>query len=38
LVVRMLQILQSYHQELDSQMRDHHENIIEPLPFVMSIG
>jgi hypothetical protein len=35
LVVRMLQVLQSYHGELDTQMRDHQDNIIEPLPFVM---
>ena len=37
LVVRMLQVLQDYHPELDQQMRDHHETIVEPLPFVMSI-
>jgi len=36
LAVRMLQVLQSYHQDLDVQMRDHSDNIIEPLPFVMS--
>jgi hypothetical protein len=35
LVVRMLQVLQSYHSELDTQMRDHQDHIIEPLPFVM---
>ena len=35
LVVRMLQVLQSYHSELDTQMRDHQDSIIEPLPFVM---
>ena len=35
LAVRMLQILQTYHVELDSQMRDHQDNFIEPLPFVM---
>ena len=35
LVVRMLQLLQSYHTELDEQMRDHQDSIIEPLPFVM---
>lgn len=35
LVVRMLQVLQSYHSELDTQMRDHQDTIIEPLPFVM---
>jgi hypothetical protein len=35
LVVRMLQLLQTYHIELDAQMRDHQDSIIEPLPFVM---
>jgi hypothetical protein len=35
LVVRMLQLLQTYHSELDEQMRDHQDSIIEPLPFVM---
>ena len=34
LVVRMLQVLQSYHPELDTQMRDHQDAIIEPLPFM----
>ena len=37
LVTRMLQVLQSYHSELDTQMRDHQDNIIEPLPFIMSM-
>jgi len=37
LVVRMLQLLQSYHSELDTQMRDHQDNISEPLPFVMTM-
>lgn len=35
LAVRMLQQLQSYHSELDTQMRDHQDHMIEPLPFVM---
>jgi hypothetical protein len=34
LVVRMLQILQSYHGELDSQIRDHGDTVIEPMPFI----
>jgi hypothetical protein len=38
LVIRMLQILQSYHSDLDTHMRDHTETLIEPLPFVMSMG
>jgi hypothetical protein len=37
LVVRMLQVLQSYHSDLDTQMRDHQDSIIEPLPFVMTM-
>jgi hypothetical protein len=35
LVVRMLQVLQNYHSELDVQMRDHQDVSIEPLPFIM---
>ncbi len=34
LAVRMLQVLQSYHQELDTQMRDHSDVVIEPMPFI----
>jgi hypothetical protein len=34
LAVRMMQQLQSYHTEMDSQMRDHGDVIIEPLPFI----
>jgi hypothetical protein len=34
LAVRMMQVLQSYHTELDTQLRDHSDNIIEPMPFV----
>jgi hypothetical protein len=37
LVVRMMQLLQSYHQNLDDQMRDHQDVVIEPLPFVMTM-
>jgi hypothetical protein len=37
LVVRMLQILQTYHVELDTQMRDHNDPSQEPLPFIMSM-
>jgi hypothetical protein len=35
LTVRMLQVLQTYHADLDAQMRDHQDTIVEPLPFVM---
>jgi len=38
LAVRMLIILQDYHKELDDHMRDHNEALIEPLPFVVSMG
>ena len=34
LVVRMLQTLQSYHSELDQQIRDHGDVVIEPMPFI----
>ena len=34
LAVRMMQLLQSYHQELDTQLRDHSDTIIEPMPFI----
>jgi hypothetical protein len=37
LSVRMMQVLQSYHPNLDSQMRDHQDTMIEPLPFVMTM-
>jgi hypothetical protein len=35
LVVRMLQVLQTYHSDLDTQMRDHQDEMIAPLPFIM---
>ena len=34
LAVRMLQLLQSYHVELDQQLKDHGDTMIEPMPFV----
>jgi hypothetical protein len=34
LIVRMLQLLQTYHQELDQQIRDHGDTVIEPMPFI----
>jgi hypothetical protein len=37
LAVRMMQLLQTYHAEMDSQMRDHGDNIIEPMPFISVI-
>jgi len=37
LVVRMLQLLQSYHSDLNEQMRDHQDTMVEPLPFIMTM-
>jgi hypothetical protein len=34
LAVRMMQLLQTYHPEMDAQMKDHGDNIIEPMPFI----
>jgi hypothetical protein len=34
LVVRMLMLLQTYHVELDTQMKDHSDNVIDPMPFI----
>ena len=38
LAVRMMQLLQSYHAEMDGQMRDHGDVMIEPMPFIASFG
>ena len=34
LVSRMLMLLQSYHQDLDSYLKDHSDNVIEPMRFM----
>jgi hypothetical protein len=34
LIVRMLMMLQTYHVELDTQMKDHSDNVIDPMPFI----
>jgi hypothetical protein len=34
LVSRMLMLLQTYHADLDTHLKDHSDNIIEPLPFI----
>ena len=34
LVTRMLMLLQSYHADLNSYLKDHTDNIIEPFPFI----
>lgn len=33
--VRMMQMLQNYHKELSDQIRDHSDEVIEPMPFVV---
>jgi hypothetical protein len=34
LAVRMLMLLQTYHMELDSHLKDHGDVVVEPLPFI----
>ena len=34
LAIRMLMLLQSYHADLNSYLKDHTDNIIEPFPFI----
>jgi hypothetical protein len=34
LAVRMMLLLQSYHTEIDSQLKDHGDVVIEPMPFI----
>lgn len=34
LATRMLMLLQTYHADLDSHLKDHSDNIIEPMPFI----
>ena len=33
LAVRMMMMLQNYHTEMDSQMRDFSDSMVEPMPF-----
>jgi hypothetical protein len=35
LAMRMLAVLQNYHTDLHSKMRDHSETMIEPMPFIV---
>jgi hypothetical protein len=37
LAVRMMVLLQHYHPEMDTQMRDFGENIVPPLPFISTM-
>ena len=34
LVVRMLMLLQTYHTDLNTHLKDHADNQIEPMPFI----
>jgi hypothetical protein len=34
LAIRMLMLLQTYHNDLDVHLKDHTDNIIEPMPFI----
>jgi hypothetical protein len=34
LAIRMMQVLQTFNLELDRQMRDHGDQLIEPMPFI----
>jgi hypothetical protein len=38
LAVSMMQQLQTYHAEMDQQMKDHGDVIIEPMPFIVSFN
>jgi hypothetical protein len=35
LAVRMLMLLQVYHSDLDLHIKDHSDNFVEPLPFIL---
>jgi hypothetical protein len=37
LAIRMMQLLQNYHTEMDSQMRDFGDTMIEPMPFFATL-
>jgi hypothetical protein len=37
LVTRMMILLQTYHPEMDTQMRDFGENITPPLPIISTM-
>jgi hypothetical protein len=38
LATRMLMLLQTYHADLDSHLKDHSDNIVEPFPFISFIS
>jgi hypothetical protein len=37
LVLRMVQLLQSYDPDLDQHLRDSLDDFIEPMPFIMTM-
>ncbi len=34
LAVRMLMMLQTFHSEIDTQLKDHSDHVVEPFPFI----
>jgi hypothetical protein len=38
LASRMLMLLQTYHADLDTHLKDHSDNFIEPMPFISIMG
>jgi hypothetical protein len=38
LATRMLMVLQSYHADLNTHLKDHSDQIIEPFPFIAILG
>jgi hypothetical protein len=34
LAVRMLMMLQTFHTEIDTQLKDHSDHVVEPFPFI----
>jgi hypothetical protein len=38
LAVRMLMMLQTYHADLDTHLKDHGDSIVEPFPFISVMG
>ena len=35
LIIRMLQQMREYHAKIGTNLTDHNDNLIEPLPFIM---
>jgi hypothetical protein len=34
LATRMLMMLQTFHSDLDAHLKDHSDNVVEPMPFI----